>query len=144
MTVIRPLTEPDLPDVLRMVHALALYHGDPVAVTLAQLRRDTLGAHPWVRVLVAEGKGYAALCPLTQLQYGARGMDMHHLFVEEPARARGVGRALITASITLARELGCRYMTVGTHPDNLTAQGVYRALGFEEMGGAGPRFRVKW
>lgn len=144
MTTIRPVTEADLPEVLRMVHALAAHHNDRAQATLDDLRRDVLGAHPWIHLLVAQGVGYAALSPLAQLQFGVRGMDMHHLFGDSHARGRGIGHALISASLELTRGLGCRYMTVGTHPDNLAAQAVYRAVGFEQIDGAGPRFRKKW
>jgi ribosomal protein S18 acetylase RimI-like enzyme len=127
-----------------MVHALAAHHGDAPSVTMDDLRRDALGPQPWIRVLIAEGAGYAAMCPLVQLQYGVRGMDLHHLYVGEQVRGRGIGRALIDASLEVARGLGCRYMTVGTDPENVAAQAVYRAIGFEKIGETGPRFRMKW
>jgi GNAT superfamily N-acetyltransferase len=144
---IRNIQAADLPCVLEMVQGLAAHHGDVAQVTLADLRRDCLGEVPWARVLVAakSGKvlGYAALCPLVQMQFGVRGMDMHHLFVAADARGSGVGRALIDASIALTKSLGCRYMTVGTHPDNEEAAQVYRAAGFDSLPPPGPRFRIR-
>ena len=130
-----------------MVRALAAHHGDTPLATPDSLARDALGPSPWLRLLVAEGKrgllGYAALCPLAQLQFGVRGMDMHHLFVAPEARGTGIGRALIDASLALARAEDCRYMVVGTHPDNSAAAAVYRAAGFEDLPPPGPRFRMK-
>ncbi|MEP5031739.1 MAG: GNAT family N-acetyltransferase, partial [Marinomonas sp.] len=111
---------------------------------LEDLRRDTLGAAPWVHVLIAEGAGYAALCPMAQLQFGVRGMDLHHLFVVPEVRGDGVGRALVEASLALTKELGGRFMTVGTDPENFAAQDTYRALGFEQRDASGPRFSMKW
>jgi len=127
-----------------MIHALAAHHGHAPVTTLEDLRRDVMGTHPWVHILVAPGLGYAALCPLVQLHFGVRGMDMHHLFVVDAARGTGVGRALIAASIEHAKGAGCRFMTVGTHPDNIAAQAVYRAVGFEDLPASGARFRLKW
>lgn len=144
MIDIRPVVDTDLPHILKMVHALAVHHGDPVVVTLGDLKRDFFGSHPWVHGLIAVGQGYAALCPLAQVQYGVRGMDVHHLYVEPEARGHGVGRALMDAAQRYAQGLGCRYLTVGTHPDNDAAQAMYRAIGYEGLGPAGPRFRVKW
>ena len=145
---IRPVTEEDLPSVLNMIRALAAHHDDTPTVTLETLRRDALGDAPWLIVLVAEAQGrlvgYAGLCPLAQLQFGVRGMDMHHLFVAEGQRGSGVGRALIDAAIARSKALGCRYMTVGTHPDNEKAAEVYRAAGFEPLPPPGPRFRIKF
>lgn len=145
---IRPVAAPDLPAVLEMIKGLAAHHDDTAAVTLSTLERDVMGAAPWLTVLVAEqGKvllGYTALCPMAQLQFGVRGMDLHHLFVSPQARGLGLSKQLIDASIAAAKDQGCRYMTVGTHPDNVTAQGIYLAAGFEPLDGIGPRFRIKF
>ncbi len=144
---IRPVREDDLPDLHRMVTALAAHHGDVATLTLDALRDDTIGESPWLYVLVAQVEGlvgYAALCPMTQLQFGVRGMDMHHLFVRADMRRCGVGRALIDASMRLTRDLGCRFMTVGTHPENAEAAKVYLAAGFDPLPPSGPRFRIKF
>ena len=145
---IRSVAENDLPAVLEMIKALAAHHDDTPTVTLESLRRDALGDAPWLILLVAEAQGrlvgYAGLCPLAQLQFGVRGVDMHHLFVAEDQRGTGVGRALIDASLERSKAMGCRYMTVGTHPDNKTAAEVYRAAGFEPLPPPGPRFQIKF
>ena len=146
-TAVRMMRDEDITETLGMIHALAVHHGDVATVTEQELRRDALGNAPWIRVLVAEQAtlvGYAVLCPLTQLQFGVRGMDMHHLFVVPASRGSGVGRALIAASLAQAKAEGCRYVTVGTHPQNAAAAQVYRAAGFEDLPPPGPRFRMKW
>ncbi|MBM1690493.1 GNAT family N-acetyltransferase [Sulfitobacter geojensis] len=146
--LIREIRAADLPSVFDMVRGLAAHHGDVAQVALGDLKRDCLGDVPWLRVLVADKAGallgYAALCPLAQMQFGVRGMDLHHLFVTAQARGSGVGRALIDASSALTKSLGCQYMTVGTHPDNTAAAQVYRAAGFDCLPPPGPRFRVKF
>ena len=115
-------------------------------ITAEALNRDVLGASPWVYVLIAavEGQivGYASLCPLTRLQFGLCGIDMHNLFVEEDFRGAGIGRLLIDASMQKARALSCSYMAVGTHPDNSNAQAVYLACGFDRLPDAHPKFRI--
>lgn len=144
--IIRVLRAPDLPAVLEMVQALAAHHGDTATLTLDTLARDTLGEAPWLRVLVAEQNrrlvGYAALCPMARLQFGARAMDMHHLFVAKDQRGKGVGRALITETLEVCRALGCVAVTVGTDPENKTAAKVYKAAGFTPVPPQGPRFRI--
>ena len=143
MIPIRPALRSDLPMVLDLAHALAAYHGDAATLSLAALERDCLGPAPWVTVLVAEGTtglhGYAALCPQMQLQFGARGMDLHHLFVCDTARGRGIGRALVQASLDHARAQGCGYVAVGTDARNARVQGFYRGAGFDELA-PGSRF----
>ena len=132
--------------VIDLAHALAAYHGDAATLSLAALERDSLGPAPWVTLLVAEGTtglhGYAALCPQMQLQFGARGMDLHHLFVCDTARGKGVGRALVQAALEHARRQGCVYVTVGTDLQNRRAQAFYRRAGFDQIA-PDPRFRVK-
>ncbi len=135
----------DLSQILTMIRALAEHHGDVPDVNASDLKRDLFANPPWIYALVAElGDqivGYAALCPLAQLQVGLRGIDIHHLFVERSFRGVGIGRQLIEGSKRKARALSCRYMMVGTHPDNSTAQAVYLSCGFEQRHGTHPRFR---
>jgi len=144
---IRPVHSDDLPVILEMAQALATHHGDTALLTLETLRRDVLSDPPWVWVLVAEREGvlvgYAALCPLAQLQFGARGMDMHHLFVTPSARRCGVGKALISGALDTARRMQADFVSVGTHPDNHAARKVYHAAGFEPIAPPGPRFRIR-
>jgi ribosomal protein S18 acetylase RimI-like enzyme len=54
---------------------------------------------------------------------------MHDLFVEGPARGRGVGRALIEAAAAIARERGAHQLEWSTAPDNVTAQRLYDSTG---------------
>lgn len=142
----RHATADDLAAVVEMAHALADFHGDKATLTPEALARDALGEPPWITLLVATQNGrligYAALCPLVQVQYGIRGMDMHHLFVRAEARGTGAGSVLIKASTEAAKGLGCRYLAVGTHPDNMAAQAFYESAGFTRTQG-GPRFRIK-
>lgn len=144
--VIRAVQWADIPGLAEMVAALARHHGDTATVSRATLRRDVLGDNPWITVLVAETEGrlagYAALVPLAQLQAGARGMDLHHLYVDPVRRGRGIGRRLIEAAKAQAARRGCGYLTVGTAAGNRAAQAVYPSCGFEALAAAGPRFRV--
>ncbi|WP_116133852.1 GNAT family N-acetyltransferase [Tropicimonas sp. IMCC34043] len=143
---IRPVQWADIPRLAEMIAALAAHHGDTPALDRATLRRDVLGDAPWITVLVAESDGalvgYAALLPLAQLQAGARGMDLHHLYVESGWRGRGLGRRLIEAAKAQAAGRGCGYLTVGTDPANHAAQAVYPCCGFEVQASPGPRFRM--
>ena len=79
-----------------------------------------------------------------QLQFGVRGMDMQHLFVVAHNRGCGVGRTLIDASIELSKQLSCKFLTVGTHPDNTAAAQIYLAAGFDLLPDSGPRFRMRF
>ncbi|TQS70685.1 GNAT family N-acetyltransferase [Rhodobacteraceae bacterium] len=69
---------------------------------------------------------------------------MHHLFTEKGFRGRGIGTALVDACKTKAKALSCRYLMVGTHPDNNEAQVFYENLGFMRRDGLPPRFSLRF
>ena len=133
--------------IVQMVGQLAAHHHDTPSLTLDDLSRDLFCEKPWISILVAEmGReliGYAAMCGLIQLQFGARGMDMHHLFTEPAFRRQGVGRSLVEACKIAAAASSCRYLAVGTHPDNHEAQEFYTSLGFERRDAHPPRFSIR-
>lgn len=143
---IRAARPSDTDRIVEMVGKLAAYHGDTSALTAGILRRDAFGAPPWLHLLLAEVRGeitgFAALYGLMKLQAAERGLELHHLFVEDGFRGLGLGAALVEASKRKARELLCHSLTVGTHPDNLKAQAFYLSLGFERRDSFPPRFRL--
>ncbi|WP_019955964.1 GNAT family N-acetyltransferase [Yoonia vestfoldensis] len=144
--LIREAQPSDADCLLHLIGQLAAHHADTQTLSRDDLLRDAFSEAPWIHVMVAETDGrlvgYAALCGLIQLQFGARGMDMHHLFTEAAFCGRGVGRGLIQASRIKAVSLSCRYLAVGTHPDNLDAQGFYVAAGFVRKDAFPPRFSM--
>lgn len=145
--VIRRTRPSDIGRIVQMVECLAAHHGDRAELTSDQLARDLFGETPWIFALVAEAEGQlvgsAAMCGMIRLQLGMRGMDLHHLFTEAGLRGRGIGRCLIEACKIEAAAMSCRYMTVGTHPDNLKAQAFYTSLGIERRDAHPPRFVIQ-
>jgi phosphinothricin acetyltransferase len=129
-----------------MITALAAFNGDQATVQLDDLRRDLLGPSPWLVVMVASIHtsliGYAALCPLARLQFGQRGMDIHHPFVEAAYRGQGVGKALLQASVREVEAMGCSYVKIATSDSNLVAQKAYLAAGFELEAVRGPKYKM--
>jgi GNAT superfamily N-acetyltransferase len=145
MITTRPAAPSDIPKLLDGITQLATHHGDTATATAETLARDLFGPLPWMHALMAETgqsvTGYAILLPLAQLQYGKRGMDLHHLFTWPEHRKTGTGRALLLAAQAYARNLGCTYMTVGTHPDNADAPAYYLQHGFTPRAPS-PRFAL--
>ena len=58
--------------------------------------------------------------------------DLDILWVEEKRRKQGIGSALICKAESIAREKGCRFMTLGTF--DFQARGLYEKFGFEVCG----------
>jgi len=75
--------------------------------------------------------GYACLYWHFSSLAAAESVLMNDLFVAEPARGRGVGRALIEASATVTRERGAHQLEWATAPDNHSAQRLYDRTGAE-------------
>lgn len=59
-------------------------------------------------------------------------MFLYELSVHPDQRGRGIGRALVAALETLARDAGCYGMWVATEPDNAAAIATYRSAGASE------------
>jgi ribosomal protein S18 acetylase RimI-like enzyme len=68
-------------------------------------------------------------------------MFLYELGVDEPARGRGIGRALVEALASLAREHGCYGMFVFTDDDNSAARATYRSAGAKE---ASRQLMLEW
>jgi ribosomal protein S18 acetylase RimI-like enzyme len=62
------------------------------------------------------------------------------LYVVPERRGQGLGRALMTAAIELARQEGADHMDLGTSEDDVAARALYESLGFtnREGGDDGP------
>jgi len=57
------------------------------------------------------------------------------LYVVPALRGRGLGRALMRASIELARERGADHMDLGTGEQDVAARALYESLGFSNREG---------
>ncbi|MDQ3725454.1 MAG: GNAT family N-acetyltransferase [Actinomycetota bacterium] len=81
----------------------------------------------------SEGRlvGYACLYWHFSSLEAVEAVLMNDLYVDESARGRGVGRALIEATAEVARERGAPIVEWSTAPDNRTAQRLYDSTGAE-------------
>jgi GNAT superfamily N-acetyltransferase len=139
-----------LPEVHRMLIALAAHHGDQATITPQTLRRFACQG-PGARLLVAtlddspqdHPVGYALLLLRPNMVTGTQSYVIDHLFVQEPLRRQGIGRALIKGAEQLARDEGRAGLVIGAHPANSGAADAYRAMGLAELPIGGPRFAVE-
>lgn len=97
-------------------------------------------------VLVAEvdGRlaGYVRLVPVSSLTAEAHVRRIQGLAVDEWARGRGVGRALVRAACALAARQGARRVTLGVLGHNTPARRLYESAGFRVEGVLPEQFRI--
>jgi GNAT superfamily N-acetyltransferase len=142
------LAAPDhMPDILTMIRALSAFHGDDATISPHQAYDAFFGPHPQATALIAKDGdaivGYAGLTSALTLHTGFPRIDVHHLFVVEEWRAKGVGKALIAKARDIAIERKAQGLTIGTDPNNKVSQAAYRGMGLKEFNGTGPRFWIE-
>jgi GNAT superfamily N-acetyltransferase len=98
----------DVPEVLRLVRALAVYERleHRCVATEADMQRVLFGARPYASAMLAwrEGRAVAVALWHTTISTfsGRHGYFLEDIFVEDSERGRGVGRAIFAA---MARRL---------------------------------------
>ncbi|PPG37393.1 GNAT family N-acetyltransferase [Pseudoclavibacter sp. RFBA6] len=144
--IIRPASPADVPQILDLIHELAIYEREPDAVktTEEQLHRSFFGEHPAVFATVAETPGEAdadarAGAPHLQgmalwfLSYstweGEHGIWLEDLFVREDARGGGIGKALLSSLAQECTAKGYRRLEWSVLKWNEPSIGFYRSLG---------------
>lgn len=75
--------------------------------------------------------GFTQLYPMFSSVRATRVWILNDLFVAPEARRHGVAQGLLQAAADFAREDGAARLELETTPDNLTAQALYRAQGWQ-------------
>ncbi len=137
--MIRPATEPDVPEIVAMVHELAEYEREPQSclLTEAQLTTALFGPRPALFGHVAHVEGVAAGCALWFRNFstwrGVHGIYLEDLFVRPRFRGRGLGQALLARLAAECVERGYGRLEWSVLDWNAPAIGFYRSLGAVPM-----------
>jgi ribosomal protein S18 acetylase RimI-like enzyme len=134
MIEIRPARPKDAPAIVALANALNRYEGKPpTPLTAEGVARHMLGPRRILTCVLAELDGavvgYAAFQPSFDMETGSKGLYMSDLFVQEAARRRGVGRALMEWLGREALRRGGAWLGWGVMKSNTEAQAFYRAVG---------------
>lgn len=138
-TTIRAATPADVPLILDLIRALALYERAPEAVfaTEADLLRDGFGPNPFYFCLIAEHDDQPAGFAFYFFDYstwlGRPGIYLEDLFVYPELRGLGIGKALLKKVAEIAVERGCARLKWSVLDWNTPAIDFYRAMGAEFM-----------
>jgi len=128
----------DVPDLMRMIRALADYERltHLVVADESRLRSALFGERPVAEALIArEGAesgaaaGFALFFHTFSTFLGQPGLWLEDLFVEPAQRGRGIGRRLLTELAALARARGCGRFEWAVLDWNTPAIGFYERMG---------------
>lgn len=141
MLTIRAACAPDVEVLRTMIRELAEFERqlDLVTIQAEELLRDGFGAYPKFRALIAEWDGEVAAYALFYDYYSTwvgPGLYLEDLFVREPFRGKGIGKALLGAVARIARDEKCCALRWAVLDWNTKAIDLYKALGAE--------FRDEW
>jgi GNAT superfamily N-acetyltransferase len=132
---IRPAGPDDVPEILRLIRALALYEREPDAVKAseADLRATLFAGTGTVHAHLVESEGRAVGVALWFLNFstwtGKPGLYLEDFFIEEPYRGQGGGRAMFATLAAEAVARGCARLEWAVLDWNETAGGFYRRIG---------------
>jgi GNAT superfamily N-acetyltransferase len=136
MHSIRPATPADVPLILELIRALALYEREPDAVktTETDLMRDGFGENPCFECLIAENAdgepaGFALYFYNYSTWRGRSGIHLEDLFVLPRFRGQGIGKALLARVAARAVEQGCVRLQWDVLEWNQTAIDFYQGMG---------------
>jgi len=139
MLTIRPAIPADIPQILALIQALAEYEREPQAAvaTHADLLRDGWGPTPRFRCLMAhwdnESVGFALFFYNYSTLRGHAGVYLEDLFVRPEYRAKGIGKALLSAVAAIAVAEGCPRLEWAVLNWNQLAIDFYNSIGAQPM-----------
>jgi len=141
--MIRPATPADMAAVAALygrevTGGTASFELEPPSVAEMTTRFDAVRGKnlPWLLAEIDGAfAGYAYLSPFRPRAAYRYGVEVS-VYVEEAARGRGVARALITALIAAAREMGLRHViaAISQSATSDASIALHRSLGFAEVG----------
>lgn len=142
--IVRRATPDDVPAILQLIIALAIYEREPDAVKATEdtLRRTLFADDMHVFAHVAELGGEVIGIAVWFLNYstwtGRPGIYLEDLFVSEAARGTGAGKALFKALAQEAEERGCARIDWAVLDWNTPAMDFYRRIGGRPQSGWQP------
>jgi GNAT superfamily N-acetyltransferase len=135
MVTIRAAVRDDVPTILSLVRALAVFEREPDAVVATEddFLRHGFGDRPAFHALLAETDGEVVAFALYFFGFstwtGSPVLYLEDLFVLPAARKRGVGLALMKALAREAKRMGCKRFVWQVLDWNAPAIRFYESLG---------------
>jgi len=133
-TMIREASSCDAADAVGLIRILAQSDGEESPVNEEYVREFL--SFPGSGILLAcagdRALGLLSYSMRPNLYHASRSCLIEELVVDESARGRGIGGALVEAVMQKAAAAGCAEISVTTMPENRGAIRFYRSHGFED------------
>lgn len=138
-TVIRRAGVDDAAAIARLLHAFNTEYAEPTpgVDALTAYARQLLETGEMTVLLAGEGPGGISVIRFrTAIWTGGPEAHLQELYVVPPLRGRGIGRALLEATIAVAREAGATGIDLNTGETDTAARGLYESFGFTNREGS--------
>jgi ribosomal protein S18 acetylase RimI-like enzyme len=126
----------DAPEVAQLLHDFNTEFSTPTpGIDALSERTAALMADGEITVLLGGERpdGIAVLRFRPSMYSDTLDAHLEELYVAPERRGQGIGRALLEAAMTTARETGAARMDIGTSEDDTAALGLYESLGFTNL-----------
>jgi ribosomal protein S18 acetylase RimI-like enzyme len=130
---VRPAAPGDAAASARLLHDFNTEFSEPTpgVEVLTQRVRDMLASGELTILLAGAGPdGLAQLRYRRSVWTGELDAYLEELYVVPHRRGRGIGRALLRATLATAREAGATRIELGTEEDDTAARALYESCGF--------------
>ncbi len=129
----------DAATVARLLHDFNTEFSEPTpsAAALTEIARGMLGRGEMVVLLAGAGPDAISLIRFrTSVWTGGPEAHLQELYVVPPRRGRGIGRALLEATMDAARDGGATGIDLNTGETDTVARALYESCGFSNREGA--------
>jgi ribosomal protein S18 acetylase RimI-like enzyme len=138
-TEIRRAAPADAGEIARLLHDFNNEYSEPTpgVPALTEHSRRLLAAGEMTVLLAGEGPDGIALVRFRNSVWtGGPEVHLQELYVVPTLRGRGIGRALLEATIALAREAGAAGVDLNTGATDTAARALYESAGFTNREGS--------
>ncbi len=129
----------DVDDIARLLHDFNTEFSEPTpgVAALAEYSQRLLDAGEMTVLLAGAGPdGIALLRFRPSVWTGGPEAHLQELYVVPALRGRGIGRALLEATIAVAREAGATGIDLNTGETDTAARALYESMGFTNREGS--------
>jgi len=137
---IRKAGEPDILPLLQLMAQLDTAGESPLSIAEGTRLLQKIATYPNYAIYLAEDQegrivGSFALLVMDNLAHrGAPSAVVEDVCVDESARGHGIGRAMMSFAMELAKQTGCYKLVLSSNGARTRAHEFYRSLGFSEHG----------